>query len=264
MRLVPARRAAPASARNSRWRVKQNHDGAGENAEHDLGDDRDHVVADPVAALGLEDDAIDEVADHPGEEDHEDVDHTLDEGEGDHVAVGDVAHLVGEHAVDLVLGHAAEQPGADGDQRAVATRAGGEGVRLRGVVDRHLGHRNSRGLGVLSDGLHQPQLHLGAGIPDHLGTGGALGHPLGQGEGDEGSTHPVDRGEDQERPEIQIDPLLVEKAVDPEELEDDAQHHEDGDVGGEEESDAFHQSTPGEVETPEAGRSSPSQPPPMM
>ena len=73
------------------------HDHAGENAEHQLRDDHGDEERRAVAALGLEHDAIDDVADDARQEDDEGVHHALDQRQRHHVAVGDVADLVAEH-----------------------------------------------------------------------------------------------------------------------------------------------------------------------
>ncbi len=62
-------------------------------------------------------------------QDHERVDDSLEQGHRDHVAVGDVRDLVGDHGFDLVGGHRLEQPEADRDECVVPLRPGGEGVR---------------------------------------------------------------------------------------------------------------------------------------
>ena len=54
-----------------------------------------------VAALGLEHDAVDHVADDARQEDDERVHDALDQRERHHVAVRDVADLVAEHGFRL-------------------------------------------------------------------------------------------------------------------------------------------------------------------
>src|SRR5690606_22872496 len=108
-----------------------------EYAEHELRDERGDEKRRTVTALDLEYHAIDEVTDYAREEDHERIDYALDERERHHVAVGDVAHLVTEHRLGLILAHVVEEPGADRDERAVLVPAGRESVDLGRVVDRH-------------------------------------------------------------------------------------------------------------------------------
>jgi hypothetical protein len=77
-----------------------------------------HHVADTWAAilLALAQEGVDGVTDNPRQEDNEGIDHTLNQGQGHHVAVGDVRHLVGENRLGLFTRHALQQAGRHGDQ----------------------------------------------------------------------------------------------------------------------------------------------------
>src|SRR5690606_27009530 len=66
------------------------HDDAREDAEYQLRYDHRQEIPDPVTAVVLQHDAVYDVTDDPGQENHECVHNALDEGERDHVAVGDV------------------------------------------------------------------------------------------------------------------------------------------------------------------------------
>ena len=50
----------------------------------------------------------------------------LDQGHGNHIAIGDVADFMGNDRFRFITAHVLQQPGADGDQRGVTTRAGGD------------------------------------------------------------------------------------------------------------------------------------------
>ena len=54
----------------------------------------------------------------------------------DHVLVGDVRQLVGQHALELARLEPLHEPGRDAHRRALATVPGGEGVRQVGLRDR--------------------------------------------------------------------------------------------------------------------------------
>lgn len=50
---------------------------------------------------------------------------------------------MGNDRFRFITAHVLQQPGADGDQRGVTTRAGGEGVNVRRVIDSYLRHGNT-------------------------------------------------------------------------------------------------------------------------
>lgn len=82
--------------------AEPHHNHAGEDAEHQLRDHGGHEKSDTFAAVIFEDNPIHKVTDDAREENHEGVDHTLYQGQGDHVAVGDVADFMGEHSLGFV------------------------------------------------------------------------------------------------------------------------------------------------------------------
>jgi len=88
--------------------------------------------------------------------------------------------FVREHGLGFIAAHAAQQAGGDRHQRIVAAGAGGKGVDLWSLVDRHLGHLDAGGLGLALDRGDQPGLGLVARLLDHHRAGAALGHPLGR------------------------------------------------------------------------------------
>ena len=147
----------PASARNSRWRENQATMMEARMPNTIWHDDHGDEEARARAALGAEHGAVDEVADDARQEDHEGVDHALDERQRHHVAVGDVRDLVAEHRLDFLACHRLQQAGGDGDQRGVPERAGGERIGLA-LVDRHFGHADAGLVGEPAHGLDQPGL----------------------------------------------------------------------------------------------------------
>jgi len=94
-------------------------DDAGDDAKHDVEHDAGHVVGDAGTAgllVVAAQKAVDGIAHHTAEEDHKGVEHALDQSQGDHVAVGNVCHLMGQHRFNLLAGHALKQPRGDRHQ----------------------------------------------------------------------------------------------------------------------------------------------------
>ena len=83
------------------------------------------------------------------EENDEGVDHALNQSERDHVAIGDVRHLVAEHGLDLLATHALEQAGGNGNQRGVLIAPVAKA--LGALEDGHFGHADARLAGELAD-----------------------------------------------------------------------------------------------------------------
>src|SRR5438445_2162565 len=81
---------------------KPHDDHRGEDPENDLGYDHGDVVAGTDSALGTEHRPIHYEADDPRKEKDESIEHALDEGQRDHVAIGDVSDLVAEHRFDFI------------------------------------------------------------------------------------------------------------------------------------------------------------------
>ncbi len=144
-----------------------------------------------------------------------------------------------EHRLDLVAGHTLQQPGADGDQRRVAPCAGGKGVHVRRRVDRDLG-RLDAGLSSLAfDDAEQPRLDFIARLSDHLRTRRALGHPFRHRQRDERAAEADHERQHQQRLVVDASTRLVEYAVDAQQPEHDAEHQDDGQVGGQEQGNSF-------------------------
>ena len=207
-----------------------------EDAEDDLQHDHGDEVAGAVAALGLEHGAIDDRADDAREEDDERVDDALDQRERDHVAVGDVRHLVREHRLDLLLVHRLQEPGRDGDERRIPECAGRERVGLA-FVDRDFRHADAGLLREALHGRHEPRLDVVARLRDDVRAGRPLGHRLRHEERDDRAGEADDRGEHEE---LAVARAGVARRVEAEHLEDDRQHEDDREVRREEQDDAFH------------------------
>ena len=214
------------------------HDHRSEDAQHQFGDDQRDEEGRPVAPLVAEDHAVDGVADDPGQEHHEGVDHPLDERERDHVAVGGMRDLVAQHGLGLLARQLTQQPARDGHQGLVAAHAGREGVDLIGIVDTDLGHTDAGLLGLPPHGLHQPGLGcIGRGL-DHPHAHRAFGSPLRQRQRQERAAEAHQRRERQQCTEIEA--LGAQVGLQPEQAGRQRKHQHDGEVGGEEQRDALH------------------------
>src|SRR5690606_14007222 len=114
-------------------------------------------------------------------------------------------------------------------------RSGGEGVDFRRVVDADLGHRDARRFGLPLHGGEQPGLAFVARLGDQVQAGGALGHPLGHGQGNEGATEAEYRGEQQQGAVVaQGDAEDVLQHA-----HDDAEQDQHRQVGGKEQGDSL-------------------------
>ena len=204
------------------------------DAGHPIGHTRALVFLVVVAVQGT----VDRIAGDLGNHDHKGVHHALDQGQGHHVAVGHVADFVGQHRFYFITAHMLKQTGAHRHQRVVAAGAGGEGIGLGRLEDRHLGHGNARPLGLGAHGLHQPGFNLVAGLFNHIGAGGLFRHPLRDRQGDERAAHPEDGGKHEQGPHIE--PLLGKEAIHAQHTHGDAQHHHDGQVGHQKQKYTFH------------------------
>jgi hypothetical protein len=91
-------------------------DDRGENAEHQFGDDHGDEEGRPLAALGLEHDAIHQVADDARQEHDEGVHHALDQRQRHHVAVGDVGDFVTDDGFRFALRHLPQEAAGNRDQ----------------------------------------------------------------------------------------------------------------------------------------------------
>ena len=193
-----------------------------------------------MSALDLEDQTVDHITDDARQEDHERVDDTLDQRERHHVAVGDVRDLVGEHSLGFALLHVFKKPGADRDQSRVPVPAGGERIDLRRLIDRDLGHPDARLLRLALHCGKQPAFRLVRGRLDHMRAGRALGHPFRDQQREQRAAEAHYGRHHQQCGEVEAGPALVEDTVYPQQPQSDAQHEHHGNVGQQEQKDAFH------------------------
>ena len=193
-----------------------------------------------MTTLDLEDDAIDHVADNPRQENDEGIDHALDQRQRNHVAIGDVANLVPEHRLGLVLGHRLQQAGTDGHQGVIARHAGGKCIHVGRVVNRDLRHTDAGSVRLPAHGGKQPALGRVARRFDHLRTGKPLGGPFRDCQRNKRSAETEYRREQQQAVDIEADTLLVQESFEPQQAQRDAQYQHDGQVGCEKQKDAFH------------------------
>ena len=72
----------------------------------------------------------DEASHQARKEDDKGIHHPLDQGQGDHVTVGDVTHLMRQNRLGLIPAHAVQQTRADRHQRIVTAGPRGKGIHL--------------------------------------------------------------------------------------------------------------------------------------
>jgi hypothetical protein len=157
---------------------------------------------------------------------HKCVDHALNQGERNHVAVADVRHFVRQHGFHFIAGHAVDQAGAHGHKRIVFAGAGGKSVGLGRIVDGHFGRFQIPLARLVFNGVQKPSFHFVARLGDHFGTHGALGHHFGSeqgnnraGEADNGRIH-------------QKAAHFIGIAAHAEHTQNDADNHQHGNIGG--------------------------------
>ncbi len=170
-------------------------------------------------------------------EDDERVHHALDQGQRDHVAVRDVRDFVSENGLDFLAVHLREQAGADCHERVVAAGTGRESIGFGGLKDADLGHADACLFGLRPDGGHEPLLVTATRLRDDLHAHRPLRHPLRERERDERAAE-AEHGREGEQPAESA--RAGEIALETEQPDDRRQHHEDGEVGREEQEDAFH------------------------
>src|SRR5690606_17298090 len=124
------------------------HDDLRQKTQGHLCHQRNDDVSRAVALLSLEHHTIHHVAHHARQEHHEGVHHTLDQGEGDHVAVRDVADLVTQHRFDLIAVHLLHEAGAYGDQCVILIPARREGVGRLLLEDADFRHLDASRFGL--------------------------------------------------------------------------------------------------------------------
>ena len=183
--------------------------------------------------------AIDHRADYASEEDHKRIQHALQQGHGDHIAVGNMTDLMGEHGLDLIPAHLLQQTAADGNQRTVACSSGRESVHFRRIVNRDFGHTDAGTFRLSTYGRKQPGFGRIGRIFNHLGAGLPFGNPFRHGQRDERPTESDDGGKDQDSFEIDTG-FRVGVGINAEHLDDNRQKQHDGEIGGDEKQGATH------------------------
>ncbi len=139
-------------------------DDAGQNTKYQLQHRGDRKVDQRVAVAAFTfiavaaEEARRNLRDNARDKDNEGVHHPLNQRHRDHIAVSDVANLMGDNRFRFITAHVLQQPGTDRHQRRIAARAGREGVNIRRMVDSDLRHSDTRLARLLRDGIHQPAL----------------------------------------------------------------------------------------------------------
>ena len=214
-------------------------DGSGKT-QHDIEHDGADVVTDAgtgIAAAAASQEAVNGIANHAREENHEGVHDALDQRHGDHVAIGHMGNLVAQHGLDLFLGHALQQAGGYCHQRGVLERPRGKGIG-RALENADLGHADLRLVGELAHGLDNPRLVaiLAAVNQAHAGA------PLGDRFADQQRNDRAAKADDQRKAEQHAEVQAVgrEKAIHAKQAGNNAQHRHNSDIGQYKQENAFH------------------------
>jgi hypothetical protein len=113
---------------------------------------------------------------------------------------------------------------------------------LNAPVAKAFGHVESCLVGEARYGADQPTVHRVGRAVDDLRAGAPLGHRLADQQRNERPGEAHEQREQQQRAEVQA--LCVQIAVDAKQAGGEAQHQHHGQVGGEEQEDAFHGADP--------------------
>ena len=151
----------------------------------------------------------------PHQRHHEDAEQQADQAQVEaHVAIDDVAELMGHHPLKFGAVELFEGAAGDGDHRVAGGVAGGEGVDAVFAVEHiDLGHRRPGGDGHLLDHVEQAPLQGVARVARHQPPVEHLRHgapAVAQGEGTDGAAagdHPGDAGAHaEETPPVELLP----------------------------------------------------------
>ncbi len=148
-----------------------------------------------------------------------------------------MGHFVGQHGFHFFLGHALQQAGGNRHQRIALAGTGGKGVG-RAIIDRHFRHGQLGTGGQGLDGLQQPHFGGILRLLDHARPRGPLGDGLGHEQRNEGAAKPHQAAEHQQHAEVEA--VGSEVTVHAEQAGGEAQDQHHGQVGDEEQNDAFH------------------------
>ena len=151
-----------------------------------------------------------------------------------------MGHLVPQHGFDLFARHRLQEPRGHRHEGRIAEGAGGERVR-RAIVHRDFRHADAGLVGELAHGRDEPRRIGVLGAVDGLRAGRHLRHHFRDEERDERAAEADDAREDREHRDIEA--ASGEIAVDAEDRRGDAEHQHHGEVGGDEQEDAFHRSS---------------------
>ena len=121
----------------------------------------------------------------------------MDEGHGDHIAIGNVRHFVSQDGLNFFVGHVLQQAGRNRDQGRVFEGAGCKcvGVTLKNT---HFGHANSGLVGQFFDRIDQPFFVRIARLCNDLDTRAPLGNRLADEQGNESAAKAHDEGKAQQ------------------------------------------------------------------
>ncbi len=155
------------------------HHNHGQNREqdlkHDINNEIKHVIHFAVAGTG----AGDKPGNHAGQEIDKGVHQPLQQGGGDHIAIGYVAHFMRQYGFQFAVGHGHGQSGRDCNHRFVAGWACGEGIGCIIPVYPHFRHFDAGLLCQFPNRVVDQLLFLRGRVDNLLHFVHAFGHRFG-------------------------------------------------------------------------------------
>ena len=198
-----------------------------------------HQVGRAVPSSVRKHDAVDRMAHHASDRDHEGVHDTLDQRERHHVAVGDVAHLVREHRLDLLAAHRRSRPSLTAtsarSRRAPVAKAFGSGEGKIATVGMPIPAARACWRTVSSSQASVGV--LGASITRAPVSRIALHFEISS----DTTLPPIPKTQGAAEQRAEVEPAAcVQKLREPEQVRERAEGQHDREVGDDEECDAFH------------------------
>jgi len=216
------------------------HHHGGGKAEHDIEHHRRDHVADAGSAgalVILAQKAVHRVTDDAAQEHDKSVHDTLNQGHGDHIAVGNVGDFMPNDGLDFLARHAHQQTGADRHQRRILEGTGGKGIGFA-VKNPDLGHADASLVSQLANGVDDPGFVGILRLIDDAHTGAPFGHRLADQKRNDGAAKAHHQGEAQQRTQIQA--VGREVTVDAQQAGHHAQHRHHQHIGQDKEKNTFH------------------------
>ena len=153
-----------------------------EQTKHDLQNHDDGEVHHATAIFAV---TRNDVCNRTRQQNHERIQHTLDQHHRDHVAIRNVRHFVTDDCFRFVRRHLIQQTGRHSDQRIVTRWTRRERIHFRRIIQRDFRRLDTRLRSLARHGFKQPLLRGILRLRDHLTTDRTQCHPLRHQQGDD-------------------------------------------------------------------------------